>query len=83
MGSWGDTFVTGAGADGAGRYGMMFGEVTAPPGGLGAGLAGTRASRGYCGIGGALLGFSKLPSWFDGNLGLCGGLITGLISEAL
>lgn len=57
-----------------------------PIGGLGAGRLGTRplASFGWIvsgvfpGTGGGDLGFSKLVSWFEGNLGLGGGLDTEL-----
>lgn len=75
----------GSGAGGAARSGIRFGDVTAPPGGLGAGLWGiilTPTDHGVdvrCGIGGGARGFSKLASWFDGNRGLAGGLRSGLM----
>lgn len=76
------------GAAGAARSGMI-GEVTAPPGGLGAGrcgsmvvLLGGSGESGACilpgalrGIGGGALGFSKLSWVLLGNRGLAGGLI--------
>lgn len=59
-------------------------------GGLGAGLTGIIPLReglfiailgGPLGGGGAGRGFSKLPSWFCGNLGLAGGEIIPAIGE--
>lgn len=67
------------GVGGGGRAGIMLGV-----GGFGAGRLGiipfmelellfAVSTGGPLGIGGGARGFSKLPSWFCGNLGLCGG----------
>lgn len=75
-----------AGAEGAGRSGMI-GEDTPPPGGRGAGRWGTNPAplgggdTSPCdnpvllrGIGGGARGFSKLSIVLLGKRGLCGGL---------
>ena len=78
-----------AGAGGAALCGMI-GDVTAPPGGLGAGRCGIIAPGPACdevgvltallpgvlrGIGGGARGFSKLSCVLTGKRGLAGGLI--------
>lgn len=75
------------GGAGAARVGPLI-----APGGLGAGRLGTSPLRSLgifeftggngaavLGTGGGALGFSKLLSVFEGNRGLAGGLIIGVI----
>ena len=62
----------GRGGFGGARCGIMMGGI--------AGLANALAD-GLFGMGGAARGFSKLPSWFCGNLGLAGGDMMPVFGE--